>query len=90
LHYSKNLALVSTITSLLYVVFPFRKLHALVIIVTSAKMLCDLTMVTQQSKESKTIADEWSKSCTQITNLNLNQFKMVEEMRLKIAALRSP
>jgi hypothetical protein len=41
-------------------------------------------------KQSQTIAVQAWKSCLQLTNLNLNHFKMVEDMPLKIIASRSP
>jgi hypothetical protein len=37
---------------------PYSKLHALVTIVTSAKDLCDLTIVTQECKQSQIIAEQ--------------------------------
>jgi hypothetical protein len=47
-------------------------------------------MVTQQCKQSKTIAERGWKLYTQLTNLNLNHFKTFQAMELKITALRSP
>jgi hypothetical protein len=41
-------------------------------------------------KQSQTFAVKGWKSCLQLTNLNLDQFKMVEDMELNIIALRSP
>jgi hypothetical protein len=43
-------------------------------------------MVTQQCKQSQTIAEQGIK----LTNLNLDHFKMVGVMGLKIIASRSP
>jgi hypothetical protein len=67
----------------------YSKLHALFTTVTSDKDLCDVTTVTQQCKQPQTTAEKGWKSCLQLTTLNLNHFKMVEAMGLKIIELRS-
>jgi hypothetical protein len=41
-------------------------------------------MVTQQCKQSRTIAEQGYKLCIQLTNLNLNHYKMVDAMGLKL------
>jgi hypothetical protein len=41
-------------------------------------------------KQSQTTAVQSSKSCLQLTTLNLNHFRTVEDIGLKIIALRSP
>jgi hypothetical protein len=64
--------------------FPESKLHALVTIDTSAKTVCDVTIVTQQCKQSQTIAKQGWKSCNQLTIFNLNHFIMTEAMRSKL------
>jgi hypothetical protein len=68
---------------------PYSKLHVMVAIVTLAKvcMWCDQDNPT--IKQSYTTAVQVWKSYLQITTLNLNHFKMVEDMGLKITALRS-
>jgi hypothetical protein len=68
---------------------PYSILHALVAIVTSAKdcLWCKHNNTT--IKQSQTIAVQDWKSCLQLTTLNLNHFKMVEDMGLKIIASRS-
>jgi hypothetical protein len=47
-------------------------------------------MVTQQCKHSQTIADQGWKSCFCLKDVNINHFKMVETVGLKIIALRPP
>jgi hypothetical protein len=42
------------------------------------KIVCDVPMVTQQCRQFQTIAEQGWKLCIQLTNLNLNHFKMVE------------
>jgi hypothetical protein len=71
----KKLAQVSIVTSLS--VSPYNKLHALVVIITSAKycMLCNHNNPTMQTI---------SNSCIQLTTLNRNHFKMVKAMELKL------
>jgi hypothetical protein len=51
------------------------------------KILYDVTMVTQQCKQSQTTAEQ---GITHLTNLNLSHFKMVEAMGLIITASKSP
>jgi hypothetical protein len=51
------------------------------------KMVCDITMATQQcyiNNPNPLLSKAY------LTNLNLNHFKMIEAMGLKIIALRSP
>jgi hypothetical protein len=62
----------------------------MVAIVTLAKdcMLCNHNNPT--IKQSQTIAVQGWKSYLQLTTLNLNHFKTVEDMGLKMTALRSP
>jgi hypothetical protein len=63
---------------------PYSKLHAMVAVVTLAKdcMWCNHNNPT--IKQSQTIAMHGWKSCMQLSNLNLNNFKMLEDMGLKI------
>jgi hypothetical protein len=53
------------------------------------KTVCDVTMVTQQCKQSQTTAEQGWKSCIQLTDLNLNHFKMAEAMGWNITASTS-
>jgi hypothetical protein len=71
---------------------------AMVAIVTLAKTVYDVIKITQQSnnsnnkitiKQPQTIAVQGRKSCPQLATLDLNHFKIVEDMGLKIMALRS-
>jgi hypothetical protein len=91
LPFSTQLALVSIVTSLPlcrvcatvnYIPW-LRQLHQL-------KIVCDITIVTQQCKQSQIIAEQGWKSCNKLTALNLNHFKMIEAMGLNIIARRSP
>jgi hypothetical protein len=63
---------------------------AVVAILTTAKycMWCNRNNPT--IKQSQTIAVQGWKSCLELTTLNLKHFKKVEDMELKIIALRSP
>jgi hypothetical protein len=69
---------------------PFSILHAMVAIVTLAKdcMLCNPNKPT--IKQSHPTVEQGLKSCLQLTILNLNNFKMFEDMGLNITASKSP
>jgi hypothetical protein len=69
---------------------PYCKLHIVVAIVTLPKDRVWWNHNNLTIKQSQTIAVQGWKSCLQLTVLNLNHFKMVETMRIKIIASRSP
>jgi hypothetical protein len=54
------------------------------------QIVCDVTIVTQQCKQPQNTAMQGWKSFIQLTNLNLNHFKMIKAMGLKIITSRSP
>jgi hypothetical protein len=87
---SKQLALVSMVTSLLLCHFcPTAHYMPCLPLLHQLKTVCDVTMVTQQCKQSQTIAEQGWKSCIQLTDLNLNHFKMAEATGWNITASTS-
>jgi hypothetical protein len=64
-------------------------LHSWLPYLHQLKTVRDVTLVTQQCKQSQTTAVQGWKSCTQLTTLNLNHFKMLGAMGLTINASRS-
>jgi hypothetical protein len=66
---------------------PYSKVHVFVTMVTSAKIACDVTMITQQcyiNNPNPLLSKAY------FATLNLSNFKMVEAMGLKIITLRPP
>jgi hypothetical protein len=68
---------------------PYSKLHAVVVIVTLAKV-CVGWNHNNPRINPKPLLRKAENHASQLTVLNLNHFKMVEEMGLKITASRSP
>jgi hypothetical protein len=91
LPYSKQLALVSIVTSLPLCRFcPTVNYMPWLPYLHQVKIVCDVIIVTQQCKQSQSTAEQGCRSCMDLTTLNLNHFNMVEAMGLKITASRSP
>jgi hypothetical protein len=65
---------------------PYSKQLALVAMVTLVTDCMSCNHDNPTTKQSQTIAVQGWKSCLQLTNLNLNHFKMAEDMGLKITA----
>jgi hypothetical protein len=75
--------------------FPYRKIHALVSMVTSGKdgSLCVVTMENQtmlNNPNTLLSKAEWCRYCIHLTDLNLSHFTVAEAMGLEAVASRPP